>query len=77
MTFEVAIRSAVGLRKISLTHEFQASLGFSRGEAKAMTDRMLEGETVRVGRPSRELAELFAARVSALGAVTDVREQAD
>jgi ribosomal protein L7/L12 len=55
-----------------MTEALRTLAGLSLGEAKSITDRVLEGGSVEVPCPSQSHAERLAARLDELGAVTEL-----
>lgn len=65
-----------GFRKVSHTKLIQEYTGFRLKVAKELNDLILSGETVTVELSTPEAAEEFARASRALGAVTEVEQQA-
>jgi hypothetical protein len=65
----VLVGHRLGLEKVALTRLIRAETGLGLKDAKACTDRLLEGNTVEVRLPSAAAARRFAATAAALGAV--------
>ena len=53
MPYVVITGWRIGLRKINVTRILQARAGLGLAAAKALTDRVLDGETVVVPLPSK------------------------
>jgi ribosomal protein L7/L12 len=60
-----------GLRKVSHSMVLRNWTGMSLTEAKAVTDRVFEGQVVVVEVASHALADSLAAELRALGAVSE------
>lgn len=63
------LRWQPGFMKVSHSQLLQKTCGYSLQEAKAATDAVLEGRTIRVQVVSREEAEELLFKLTELGAV--------
>lgn len=63
-----------GLRKVALTKSLKAELGMSLGDAKRVTDRVVDGESVTVSVTDRPKAERMARAAREVGAVATLEE---
>jgi hypothetical protein len=61
-----------GLRKISMTRAIQEHSGLTLSAAKAVTDAVLEGQTVALSVPDAGTAAALARELSSLGAMCHV-----
>ncbi len=60
-------RGDPGINKVELTKLVQISKHTKLGEAKGVTDRVVEGEDVEIEFTDRETAETFCEHAAALG----------